>query len=205
MVDAPRVPKIALYIGPGAELANWVATVLLNYQVPFRYVKAEDIRGGILDRFKVLIMSGGYTMRYLPGLREDGCLAIQEFLQSRKGAYLGICAGAYITGTPELGISKSKMIRKSGIFQCKITLLDRTHPIFKNVLSTSLLVYYQNGPHILSHPSEKSLALYDDNTSSVIEKTHEFPVILFSWHPEKLPHTYSILLQSIDYLLTKSP
>lgn len=189
-------PKVALYVGPGAELANDVEIVIQDI-IPYKKIDAHAIMNGILEQFSVLIMPGGYTAHYIPNLRREGCNAIKTFLNKRDGKYIGICAGAYLAGSPELSISQSKMIRESGIYNCKVELCDLAHPIFKGQTSSNIMVYYQNGPHIQPH-NEKSLALYEDRTSSVIEmKTG----LIFSWHPEKLPSTVSILLNSIAYLL----
>ncbi len=193
--------QIALYVGPGAELASDVQKVLQKYSVPHQRINSEDIRNNILEQFKLLIMSGGYTARYIPGLKQKGCNAIQTFLNKRKGRFLGICAGAYVAVAPELEISKSIMVRKSGIFNCEIKIGDFTHPIFKSQKKSKILVYYQNGPHIKPHIEEKSLAFYMDGFSSVIEVVKNIQALIFSWHPEKLSHTIPILLDSIKYLL----
>ena len=190
-------PEVALYAGPGAELANDVEIVIQG-KFSYTIVNANAIINGILEKYAVLIMPGGYTAHYIPNLRREGCNAIKTFLSKMGGRYIGICAGAYLAGTPELGISQSKMIRDSGIYNCEVELSALSHPIFEGQTSAKILVYYQNGPHIKPHPSEKSLALYEDRTSSVVEvKTG----LIFSWHPEKLPSTVSILLKSITYLL----
>jgi glutamine amidotransferase-like uncharacterized protein len=191
--------KIALYTGPGAELAKDVEQVLRN-AIPYRLIKAGEITKGILESFSLLIMPGGYTARYVPNLKREGCEAIKNFLNKTGGCYLGICAGAYLAGTPELGISQSEMIRESGIFNCAIELCNLSHPIFEGQNSSKIRVYYQNGPHIKPHSSEKSLAIYDDGTSSVIETKN---ALIFSWHPEKMSSTTPILLKSIEYLLKK--
>ncbi|NVM56023.1 MAG: hypothetical protein HWN66_20160 [Candidatus Helarchaeota archaeon] len=193
--------KIALYKGPGAELAKDVEIVLQKNRIAHQMINASDVQNGILENFELLIMPGGYTARYIPGLRRKGCEAIQNFLIEKKGYYLGICAGAYIAGMPELEISKSIMVRKSGIFNCDIKICDLSHPIFKGLREFTILVYYQNGPHIHPHKDEKSLALYVDGTSSIIENTNNIHALIFSWHPEKLPHTVPVLLNSIKYLL----
>ena len=182
--------EVALYAGPGGELAHDVAIVLQN-AIPYRIIKAREIIRGILEKFSLLIMPGGYTAHYLPNLKREGCEAIKKFLNEKGGSYLGICAGAYIT--PELGISQSEMIRESGIFNCTVELSDLSHPIFEGQKHAKILVYYQNGPHIKPHSSEKSLALYDNGTSSVIETRN---ALIFSWHPEKMPSTASIQLRT---------
>lgn len=194
---------IALYIGPGAEMAGWVQNSLQEKKIPYLLVDPHDIRKGILRQFELLIMPGGFTAAYIPGLRQSGCKAIIEFLEKKGGSYLGICAGAYIASTIELGICKSKMVRKSGIFNCTVELCDLTHPIFNGINQSRISVYYQNGPHIVPHPDEFPLAFYEDGSASLIETQTRHHALIFSWHPEKLPHTSSIFFNSIDYLLTK--
>ncbi len=188
---------VALYRGPGAELVHDVEKILKNH-INYRFITASKIRKGALKNYEILIMAGGYTARYIPTLKAEGCNAIKKFLWNEEGKYLGICAGAYIAGSEELKICKSRMLRKAGIFTCKITIADKNHPIFADLDSPELEVYYQNGPHIHPHKDEKPLALYSDGTASLIETTH---ALIFSWHPEKLPSTSPILLRSIDYLL----
>lgn len=201
MVTIKDENLIGLYAGPGAELAKDVEIILRKNHVPHQMIDANDVQHGILKGFKLLIMPGGYTARYIPGLKQKGCEAIKNFLFKENGRYIGICAGAYVASNPKLGISKSKMVRKSGIFNCQIEINDSLHPIFKGQKSSSILVYYQNGPHIKIHRDEKSLALYSDGSSSVIEIRKDIIALIFSWHPEKLPHTAPILLNSLDYLL----
>ena len=91
------------------------------------------------------------------------------------------------------------MVRQSGIYNCKIEICDLTHPIFKGVTNPIIIVYYQNGPHIKPDKEEQSLALYEDGSTSLLESKN---ALLFSWHPEKLPHTYPILFKSIEYLIS---
>jgi len=187
--------EIALYAGPGAELAKDVEMILRN-TISYKIIKAHEIIEGMLENFSLLIMPGGYTANYIPNLKQKGCAAIKKFLNKIGGSYIGICAGAYITS--DLGISQSEMIRESGIFNCYIELCDLSHPIFEGQKTTKILVYYQNGPHIVPHPNEKSLALYNDGSSSIIETKN---ALIFSWHPEKMPSTAPILLKSIQYLV----
>ncbi|MDD1778857.1 MAG: BPL-N domain-containing protein [Candidatus Helarchaeota archaeon] len=194
-------PEVALYAGPGAELANDVEIVIQG-KIPYKIIDANAIITGDLEKFTLLIMPGGVTAHYIPNLRREGCNAIKSFLTMKGGKYLGICAGAYLAGTPELGVSQSKMIREAGIYNCEVELSAFSHPIFEGQKSAKIIVYYQNGPHIKPHPSEKSLALYEDRTSSVIEV--KSGCLIFSWHPEKLPSTVPILLNSIAYLLKKN-
>jgi hypothetical protein len=191
-------PVVALYKGPGAELAEDIAKVIRS-KFPFRYLNTSEIQRGLLDDFKLLIMAGGYTARYIPALKPTGCDAIKTFLKNQGGRYLGVCAGAYIAGPTELGISHSKQARHSGLFKCQVTIPDLSHPIFKGITTNQFEVHYQNGPHIYPDANERSLALYSDQTTSVLETVHS---LLFSWHPEKLPHTTPILLHSLEYLLS---
>jgi imidazoleglycerol phosphate synthase glutamine amidotransferase subunit HisH len=191
-----EMPEVGLYTGPGAELAEDVGKILRN-RISYRKINASEVRHGILDEIKLLIMPGGYTAHYIPNLKPEGCSAIRNFLKKKGGCYLGICAGAYIASSSELKITKSEMVRESGIFNCQIQISDLTHPIFEGLVNP-LLVYYQNGPHILPHQDERSLALYEDGSSSVLEGKN---ILIFSWHPEKLPHTTPILLKSITYLI----
>jgi len=191
-------PKIALYKGPGAELVNDVAKAIQS-KFPFRLLGSSEIRAGLLEEFNLLIMPGGYTARYLPALRPKGCAAITHFLTDQGGCYLGICAGAYLAGPEQLGICQSRMIRHSGLFNCFVTIQDRTHSIFSNLKTDKLEIYYQNGPHIILKNPERSLAQYSDGTTSLLETSH---ALIFSWHPEKLPHTTPILWHSINYLLS---
>ena len=145
-------------------------------------------------------MSGGYTAKYIPNLGPEGCEAIKHFLCEKGGRYLGICAGAYIASSSELRISKSKMIQKTGLFICEIKIQEPKHPIFQDISANTIEVHYQNGPHIRPHKDERSLALYTDGTSSVLETSH---AMIFSWHPERSPHTLPILFRSLEYLIHK--
>ncbi len=201
MAATKKNDSIALYIGPGAEMAGWIQVVFQETNTPYSLVDPHGIRSGILYEFELLIMPGGYNAAYIPGLRQTGCNAIRSFLEKGKGSYLGICAGSYIVTATELRISRSKMVRKAGIFNTEIEICDLNHPIFKGLNQSSISVYYQNGPHIQPHPDEFPLALYKDGSTSLIEVKTPFHALIFSWHPEKLPHTIPIFLNSIEYLL----
>ncbi len=73
--------------------------------VPFHLVCAKEIAGGCLDRYRVLVVPGGWASHKVRALGEAGKTRIRQFVQS-GGSYLGFCggAGAALSSPPSLGL-----------------------------------------------------------------------------------------------------
>ena len=61
-------------------------------------VTVEDIRGGKLAGFRVLVVPGGTAGTQGKTLGKDGRAAVQQFVRD-GGTFVGICAGCYLAST----------------------------------------------------------------------------------------------------------
>jgi hypothetical protein len=59
------------------------------------HVGAEEIRGGALAQFDLVIFPGGSGSAEAAALGESGCEQVRQFVE-QGGGYIGICAGAYL-------------------------------------------------------------------------------------------------------------
>ncbi len=102
-----RVPRIAIYWDKGVwelEAKKTLPALLDSMQLPFRYISAEEINQGQLQKggkrsFDLLIVPGGWAPDYIQKLggwdgKGRGDDEIRGFLK-RGGSYLGFCAGAF--------------------------------------------------------------------------------------------------------------
>ncbi len=61
--------------------------------VPFELLSGQDIAGGALARYRVLVVPGGWASHKVDALREAGKTGIRRFVEE-GGSYLGFCGGA---------------------------------------------------------------------------------------------------------------
>ena len=59
------------------------------------YITPEDIRGGALTNYDVVIFAGGSGSKQAEALNEQGRTAVRGFVE-KGGVFVGICAGAYL-------------------------------------------------------------------------------------------------------------
>lgn len=96
-VQAAKPIRVAVFDDAGVsdKVAGLIA--LLNTYSELRVTKVDgnDIRGGTLKGFDVVLLPGGSGSGEAKSLEESGRKEIRSFVQ-RGGGYLGICAGAYL-------------------------------------------------------------------------------------------------------------
>ncbi|OIP97031.1 MAG: hypothetical protein AUK55_04980 [Syntrophobacteraceae bacterium CG2_30_61_12] len=66
---------------------------LTELEVPARFLDATAIGGGALERFRVLVVPGGWAGHKLRALGDGGRAALLRFIAG-GGSYLGFCGGA---------------------------------------------------------------------------------------------------------------
>lgn len=183
---------IAVYEGPGAVLADEVEEALKKLDFSFRGLKYA----GGLDKYsreglKVFIVPGGFTVRIAKGWGEKEREAVRKFV-ARGGAYIGICAGAYLAADvvevagrpPGLGIISVRNQRRSGLEVVKIRLVDPSDPIARNC-PEEMKIWYQNGPFMEAGEGCLTVAAYENGAGAIVRGSFgKGNVILFSAHPE---------------------
>ncbi|MCE5244578.1 MAG: BPL-N domain-containing protein [Syntrophobacteraceae bacterium] len=82
---------------------------LTRYCAPFHLVSAAEIASGCLDRYRVLVVPGGWASHKVQALGVEGKNRIEDFIRS-GGSYLGLCGGAGLAmaSPPSLGMVSLK-------------------------------------------------------------------------------------------------
>ncbi len=114
---------------------------LKNLGLPFDLIRAEDVRAGILNDYKMLFVPGGWASNKIRSLGEIGVMAIRNFV-SDGGSYLGFCGGAGLATTGKDGIGLLNIKRRPTkervpSFSGRICLNVNEHPMWndRNALS----------------------------------------------------------------------
>lgn len=71
--------------------------------LPFDLLRAGDIRVGVLDRYRLLFVPGGWASNKISALGGRGMEEIRRFVE-RGGSYLGICGGAGMATRDGIGL-----------------------------------------------------------------------------------------------------
>jgi glutamine amidotransferase-like uncharacterized protein len=191
---------VAYYNGDGA----WnVSEIILSNMTEwmgcsFTTVRGQDIRGGCLDDYDVLMWPGGHYPAYWGEVGPEGKAEIQEFV-SGGGGYLGICAGAYyaadymvwmddgdypppdykVEGDAENldlfpGVAYGPIFEiadrpEPGWAMTEINLVDQTHPITES-MSNPMTMLYAGGPYLnpYDNASVSILGEYDVTGTAAI-------------------------------------
>ncbi|MGD9381282.1 MAG: BPL-N domain-containing protein [Candidatus Thorarchaeota archaeon] len=169
---------IAYYNGEGAWRTDEI--VLSNMTewmgCSFTTVRGQDIQGGCLDDYDLLMWPGGHYPAYWDEIGLEGKAEIQEFV-SGGGGYLGICAGAYYAADymvwmdddayppPEYKVEGDELnldlfpgVAWGPIFEIaerpepgwamtEINLVDQTHPITES-MPNPMTMLYAGGPYL---------------------------------------------------------
>jgi glutamine amidotransferase-like uncharacterized protein len=103
--------------------------------LPFDFIKAEDVKAGELDKYRMLFVPGGWASNKSRALGEDGIKAIQNFVKD-GGSYLGFCGGAGLATKAKGGIGLLNVKRRPTkervpSFSGRIELNLTDHPIWK--------------------------------------------------------------------------
>jgi glutamine amidotransferase-like uncharacterized protein len=130
--------KIYNGLGVSKESLKQTFLMLLDYaprKYHVSYVSSEEIiEGRWIKETKLIVFPGGADIYYKQYLDGVGNKQIQKFL-SEGGSFLGICAGAYYSGS-YIEFAKSSSIEVIG---------ERELSIYKNsVIGPALCKYYYN-------------------------------------------------------------
>jgi putative intracellular protease/amidase len=90
--------RVAVFAMEGHESsASGPLTTVLDAQSPStcELVSPDDVRGGALDRFDVVVFPGGSGSQQAAALGDQGKAAVRQFVES-GGGYVGICGGAFL-------------------------------------------------------------------------------------------------------------
>ncbi len=152
---ADRALRVAIYDdggtgGAGGQRIEEQARLALGAAVS--WVCGDDIRGGALDGFDVVVFPGGSGSREAASLGEAGRSQVRGFVKN-GGGYVGICAGAYLAlgnFSWGLGILDAKTVSprwRRGVADVKLELTESGRRILGERLGT-FDCRYANGPCI---------------------------------------------------------
>lgn len=152
--DGGPLVRVALYHGPGTG-GNGPPNLLKHLNRPPQFavtrITPEQIRGGTLTNYDVVVFAGGSAGKQAASIGPEGLAEVRRFVEN-GGGYIGICAGAYLAtcGSPEtrLGLLDAvtvspKWERGKGRVELELTEAGRRivgHPAGR------FPVLYVNGP-----------------------------------------------------------
>ena len=186
-------------------------------------VTPEEIRGGCLANYEVLIMPGGSGSKQAEMLQLAGCDAIRNFVDS-GGGYVGICAGSYLASAQyewSLGLINARVWDRAhwarGTGTVTIGLTTAAGELFSQP-DSAVDVYYGQGPLLVpgqqsSLPAYEVLATYETEVADkgapvgAMCGTHAIirgqygsgNVICFSPHPEAAGGPNELILTGVRW------
>lgn len=110
--------------------------------LPFDLIKAEDIKSGALNKYKMLFVPGGWASNKGKALGEGGLKAMREFV-GNGGNYLGFCGGAGLATEAKGGLgllNVKRRLTKDRVpsFSGRIELNINEHPIWNGILESGV-------------------------------------------------------------------
>ncbi len=105
--------------------------------LPFDLIKAEDIKTGALNKYKMLFVPGGWASNKGKAFGESGLKAIRDFIEN-GGNYLGFCGGAGLAAEAKGGLGLLNVKRRPTkdrvpSFSGRIELNVNEHPMWKGI------------------------------------------------------------------------
>lgn len=219
--------RVALYLGPGTG-GQGPPSLMKRLQKPptseIVQVTPEQIAGGILTNFHIVIFGGGSGSKQAEALGEAGREQVRQFIAD-GGGYVGICAGAYLatSGYPwSLGVINARTVspkwqRGKGTIKLELT------PSGQDILGQKSGWFdcrYANGPIVRADnkadlPAFETLALFRTemaendapvgvmvNSPAIFAAPYKAGrVICISPHPEQTQGLEEIVPQAINWLL----
>lgn len=223
---APKIIRVAIFSDAGVTKAGvkQVEHCLPESQgFEVKTITAEQIRGGALKGFDVLIHGGGSASKQGETLGDKGRKAVKKFVDG-GGGFIGICAGAYLASAQykwSLGVLDAQVIdgahwaRGEGDVKLRLTSAGQNALQPENELCT---IHFENGP--LFGPGKKDdiedyepLATFEtemrknDAPPGIMKGTTAIArgkfgkghVVCFSPHPEKTPGREKFLQSAVRW------
>lgn len=158
---AAKAIRVAVFDDAGVSEKVSGLIQLLNTYSELRVTKVDgnDIRGGKLTGFDVVLVPGGSGSKEAAALEESGRKEIRSFVE-RGGGYLGICAGAYLASADydwSLHILDAKVLDRAhwarGVGDVEVRLTEAGQRLLGANGDRETILYWQ-GP--LLAPAGKS-------------------------------------------------
>lgn len=108
---------------------------LRSNNLPFEFIRSDDIKNGCLKNYKMLFVPGGWASNKMKTLGEKGISEIKNFVD-KGGNYLGFCGGAGLATLDGIGLLDIKRVptkQRVPSFSGRIYLNINEHPIWQSV------------------------------------------------------------------------
>jgi putative intracellular protease/amidase len=131
--------------------------------LPFDLLRAEDIREGGLDRYRMLFVPGGWASNKIHALGEGGAAEIRRFVAA-GGSYLGICGGAGMAtreGIALLPVGRMPSAQRVASFSGGIRVSPAAHPLWQGVAAPVFSAWWPS-QLALDDPEVRVLAAYEE-------------------------------------------
>jgi len=167
-------------------------------------VSASGIRNGCLSQYRLLCMPGGDMYQYSQDLSSSGLANIRAFIQG-GGAYIGICGGAYFTGSRVVWQGNVLPMTPLGLFQgttqgpvneispypyccmCRMNMVNPFHTITRTGPESAWILYCY-GPMFLPEQGANFtvLGVYEAVNQPAMAAFHygQGRVFIIGTHPE---------------------
>lgn len=218
--------RVAVYndVGVGRSIKELLSVLDKADGLHVQKITAEDVRGGALDDYDVVIHPGGSGSKQGKQLDTEGREVVRSFVR-KGGGFVGVCAGAYLASADypwSLHILDAKVLDRKhwarGTGTVRVGLSDKGRKILR-VDSQSVSIHYGQGP-LLAPAADPSisdyvpLATYETEIakngapSGVMVGTTAIAagqfgrgrVFCFSPHPEKTDGLGPFVHRAIEYV-----
>lgn len=203
---------VGLYIDDAIWSNCKTSTELMLNQmnIPYRKINPDSICQGKLAHYSMLLMPGGRFDAVGQNLGAEGISMIKTYVNS-GGGYFGICGGAYFasaqciwrgwSGEPRINFQYSALGLFNGTadgpiedfapsyrdVSCHVKIVDKTHPIIRELPDTIIYVY-DHGPMFITENESRATVLgrseKGDKMLLVATQYGQGRVFLTSGHPE---------------------
>lgn len=136
---------------------------LMEADLPFDLLRAEEIREGGLDRYRMLFVPGGWASNKIHALEERGAAEIRRFVAA-GGSYLGICGGAGMVtqeGIALLPVGRMPSAQRVASFSGGIRVSPAAHPIWQGVAAPVFSAWWPSQLTV-DGPEVRVLAAYEE-------------------------------------------
>jgi len=132
--------------------------------LPFDLLRAEEVRRGALNPYRLLFVPGGWASNKLAALGEEGGEAIRRFVAA-GGSYLGICGGAGLAtteGIALLPVGRRPSTRRVASFSGGIGVCPTAHPIWQDIKEPIFTAWWPSQLAV-TDPAVRILATYAES------------------------------------------
>ena len=130
----------------------------------FDLIRSDDIRAGILSRYAMLFVPGGWAQAKLRSLGEKGQTEIRSFVEN-GGSYLGICGGAGLATQSDIGllpVSRKSSQERVPSFSGPVRLSLAPHAAWENITSPVFSAWWPFQFSIVAENEIRVLAVYEE-------------------------------------------